>query len=225
MIEFNKVTKVYKNKDAIKDLSLTVNKGDFVFITGPSGAGKSTLLNLIYGELKPDSGSLLVDKLNIKNLKSKGINRLREKISVVFQDYNLLEELSVFENIALLLKYQGYKSKDIDDATYKMISALNLEQIQETKVLNISGGEKQRVALGRALLKKPQIILADEPTGNLDSKNSSMVFDLLLEANSAGSTVIVATHNLSIIQELNLRTVVIDQGVKIADYKHPRKVV
>lgn len=225
MIRLHKVHKRYPpDQIALKHLDLQVKDGDFLFIAGASGAGKSTVLKLLFGAEKPSSGEVLVGGRNVTGLDRDGVAHLRRDIGVIFQDYKLLPRRTVLENIAFGLEVHGVARGSRDDLARRMLKAIGLEDRANAFPPTLSGGEQQRVSIGRALIHRPKLILADEPTGNLDPDMSNVIFDLLLEANARGVTVVVATHNLSIIEELNLRTVVLDRGRVIGDFASPRGV-
>lgn len=205
-------------------MDLRVGRGDFLFVAGASGAGKSTLLKLLFGGERPTAGQVVVAGRNLAAIDCDGIAALRREIGIVFQDYKLLPRRSVLDNVALGLEVQGVKPRDRRRLALQMLAAIGLQDRAEAKPLTLSGGEQQRVSIARAIIHKPALILADEPTGNLDPDMTRVVFDLLLEANAAGVTVVIATHNLAIIEELNLRTIVLDRGRVIGDFRNPRGV-
>ncbi len=177
------------------DLNLHIRKGEFVFLIGPSGVGKTTFLKLIYREELPTKGEILVSGFNVRVLPNHRLPLLRRKIGIVFQDFKLLPYLSVFDNIALVLQILGYPYTYIKQRVCELSEQLDLKEKLKTKVSNLSTGEKQRVAIARALAHQPPLLLADEPTSNLDAKRSIQTIDLFKELNKLGSTVIVATHN------------------------------
>lgn len=223
MIKINNLFKTYPpHQEAIKGLSLRVKQGDFLFIAGASGAGKSTLLKLMLGQEKLTKGEMIIDNINMQNFSQSELLSLRRDIGIVFQDYKLLLNKNIIDNVAYSLEIRGYPQDVRREMAYKLLTSLGLEDRANDMPQTLSGGEQQRIAVARALIHKPKLILADEPTGNLDSQMTNVVFDLLLEANAFGITVVVATHNLSIIEELNLRTIVLDHGKIIGDYKSPR---
>jgi cell division transport system ATP-binding protein len=195
-----------------------VGEGDFLFIAGASGAGKSTLLKLLFGAERCSNGEVLVGQRNLSSVGREGIASLRREIGVIFQDYKLLPRRSVLDNVAYGLEVLGVGVRERRRLAMLLLHAMGLQERADAYPVTLSGGEQQRVAVARALIRKPRLILADEPTGNLDQEMSRRVFDLLLEANAAGVTVVVATHNLSIIEELNRRTVVLDRGRMIGDF-------
>ena len=204
-------------------MDLIVEQGEFIFIAGASGAGKSTLLKLLFGAERTTEGSVLVAGRNLGDAYEANLAPLRREIGVVFQDYKLLPRRSVLDNVAFGLEVLGSTVKSREKAGMRMLEAIGLADRANAAPMTLSGGEQQRVALARALIHKPKVLLADEPTGNLDPEMTRVVFDLLLEANAAGVTVVVASHNLAMIEELNLRTVVLDKGRSIGDFTSPRR--
>ena len=223
MIRLHNVTKQYPpHQTALQSVDLSLDQGSFLFIAGASGAGKSTLLRILFGAERVSSGQVVVGGRNLNSMDDDGISALRRSVGVVFQDYKLLPRRSVIDNVAFGLEVQGYSVKDRRELSLELLRSIGLEDKGEASPLTLSGGEQQRVAIARALVNRPQIILADEPTGNLDREMTWVVFDLLLEAHAAGVTVVVATHDLSIIEELNLRTVVLDRGRIIGDFENYR---
>lgn len=207
---------------ALKGIDLKVYPGDFLFIAGASGAGKSTLLRLLFGAEKATSGQVIVGGRNLQAISPNNIAFLRRDVGVIFQDYKLLPRRSVIDNVAFGLEVQGVKLQERHRLAMLLLKAMGLEDKAHGSPLTLSGGEQQRVSIARALIHRPRLILADEPTGNLDQDMTNVIFDLLLEANSAGVTIVVATHNLAIIEELNLRTIVLDRGKIIGDFDSPR---
>jgi cell division transport system ATP-binding protein len=226
MIHLHGVSKLYPpDQAALRALDLRVADGEFIFIAGASGAGKSTLLKLLFGAEKSSSGEVLVGQRNLSSISRDGVAELRRGIGVIFQDYKLLPRRSVLDNVAYGLEVLGVGIRERRRLAMLLLHAMGLQDRADAYPVTLSGGEQQRVAVARALIRKPKLILADEPTGNLDQEMSRRVFDLLLEANAAGVTVVVATHNLSIIEELNKRTVVLDRGKMIGDFAHARGAV
>lgn len=223
MINLHNVHKIYPpDQVALKGIDLRVDDGSFLFIAGASGAGKSTLLKLLFGAERATSGQVVVGGRNLQAVSPNNIAFLRRSIGVIFQDYKLLPRRTVIDNVGFGLEVQGVQVKERRTMASALLKAVGLEDKGNSLPQTLSGGEQQRVSIARALIHKPRLILADEPTGNLDRDMANVVFDLLLEANSAGVTVVVATHNLSIIDELNLRTVVLDRGKIIGDFERPR---
>lgn len=219
MISLHNVQKIYPpDQIALKNIDLKINQGDFVFVAGASGAGKSTLLKLLFGAERVSSGQIVVGGRNLQSINREGIALLRREVGVVFQDYKLLPRHTVADNVAFGLEVQGVRQKERRHMASLLLKAIGLEDRADAFPRMLSGGEQQRVAIARALIHRPRLILADEPTGNLDANMATIVFDLLLEAHAAGVTIVVATHNLAIIEELNMRTVVLDRGRIIGDF-------
>lgn len=224
-IDFNKVTKKYGIINALIDITFSVDSGEFVFIVGPSGAGKSTILKLILQQIKPTSGELSINKQITSQMSKKEIDIIRRSIGVIFQDYQLIPDKNVEENIALSLDIVGYPSADIPRRIEEVLKQVNLETRKFLFPSQLSGGELQRTALARALAINPKIILADEPTGNLDPDNSQNLINLLTEINQKnGTTIIMTTHNHDIIKLLNKRIITFTDGQIISDTKPPEVV-
>jgi cell division transport system ATP-binding protein len=225
VINLHGVTKHYPPEQlALKGLDLKVEGGEFVFIAGASGAGKSTLLKLLFGAERATKGQVVVGGRNLSNVHGNDISLLRREIGFIFQDYKLLPRRTVVDNVAFGLEVQGVEYAERRELALRLLGSMGLRERAESYPLTLSGGEQQRVAIARALIHRPRLILADEPTGNLDPDMARVVFDLLLEANAAGVTIVVATHDLARIEELNLRTVVIDSGKIIGDFERMRRV-
>ena len=222
MIELKQVEKIYPpSQVALAGVSLRVQQGEFLFVAGASGAGKSTMMRMMLALDRPTAGSVTVDGIDVPRLHGTALARFRRDIGVVFQDYRLLPRRTVVDNVALPLEVQGIDRPARRKAALELLELIGLADRADSSPVTLSGGEQQRVAIARALIHRPKIVLADEPTGNLDVEMTRVVFDLLLEANASGVTVVVATHNLGIIEELNLRTVVIDRGKIIGDFASP----
>ncbi len=220
MIEINNVTKIYdKDIVALDNVNLVIQTGEFVSIVGQSGAGKSTLARLISAEEKPTSGSIVIDGWDITQIKKWQIPHLRRQIGVVFQDFKLLPKKTAFENVAFAMEVGGSPSKEIRDSVPQLLKLVNLADKMDQYPYELSGGEKQRVALARALAFKPKILLADEPTGNLDALHSWDIVQLLLKINKLGTTVILATHNEEIVNAIKRRVITLDRGKVIRDQK------
>jgi cell division transport system ATP-binding protein len=213
MIELHNVTVQYlKDSQALSNVTLKIPKGDFVFITGTSGAGKSTLLKLVYAAVQPVSGHVLVDGQNLSRINRRQIPLLRRKVGVVFQDFKLLANRSVFENVAITLEVLGWESKDIGKKVYHILKRLGIEHKMDVSPLRLSGGEQQRVALARALVNEPKILLADEPTGNLDEANKNQILAIFREANIRGTTVLIATHDKRLVTQSHNRIIHLHNG-------------
>ena len=220
MIEVKNVTKSYGNGlPAIKNLNLSIDEGEFVFVVGASGSGKSTFIKLLLRELKPTEGTIEVDGVDISKLRSKGVARYRRNVGVVFQDFRLLNDRDVYSNIAFAQRVIGVNKKEIKKNVARVLNLVGLSEKYRSNPDELSGGEQQRVSLARALVNKPDILLADEPTGNLDPDNSREIMRLLDKINEQGTTVIVVTHNHEIVEEMNKRVITLQQGVKISDTK------
>ena len=214
MILLDRVTKNYgkSNKPALNRASIHVGAGEFVIIVGTSGAGKSTLLKLLTREEKPSSGKIVVGGIDYDNLKDKHIPLLRRKIGVGFQDFKLLPNRTVFENIAFALEIAGMTNREIRATVPKVIELVGLKGKEKQFPHQLSGGERQRVAIARAVVRQPKILIADEPTGNLDPKHSWDIVRLLEKINKYGTTVILTTHNVEIVNRLKRRVITIDHG-------------
>lgn len=220
MININGVSKTYGNgAPALNNLSLKIDDGEFVFVVGASGSGKSTFIKLLLKELEPTEGSIIVDDMNLSKLRTRGISKYRRSIGVVFQDFRLLQDRDVYENIAFAQRVIGASHAEIKKNVANMLSLVGLAEKYRSNPNELSGGEQQRVALARALVNKPNILLADEPTGNLDPDNSWEIMKLLEKINEQGTTVIVVTHNMEIVEAMNKRVITMKKGVKISDNK------
>ena len=219
MILLDRVTKNYgkSNKPALNRASIHVGAGEFVIIVGTSGAGKSTLLKLLTREEKPSSGKIVVGGIDYDNLKYKHIPLLRRKIGVVFQDFKLLPNRTVFENVAFALEIAGMTNREIKSTVPKVIELVGLKGKEKQFPHQLSGGERQRVAIARAVVRQPKILIADEPTGNLDPKHSWDIVRLLEKINKYGTTVILTTHNVEIVNKLKRRVITIDHGKITSD--------
>lgn len=223
MIQIHNVHMSYQNDAAaLNGITLSVRKGDFVFLTGVSGAGKSTLLRLIYAALQPSRGQILVDGQNLSRMSRREIPYLRRGIGVVFQDFKLLPNRTVLENVAITLEVLGWGKKDIGKKVYHVLKQMGLEHKIDSTPLRLSGGEQQRVALARALVNDPKILLADEPTGNLDEENKEQILSIFREANIRGTTVLVASHDRRLIESSHKRIVVLDKGRIAEDSDVPK---
>ena len=218
MIELKNVTKEYsKGHAALNGVSVKIEKGEFVFIVGDSGSGKSTLIRLIMKELDPTEGTIIVNGQNLNRMKHRNIAKYRRGLGVVFQDFRLLNDRNVYENIAFALRVTETPSRVIKRKVPAALSLVGLAQKYKSNPKELSGGEQQRVAFARAIVNEPAIILADEPTGNLDPTNSWEIMSLLKEANDRGTTVLVVTHNQEIVNEMNERVITMKQGVIVSD--------
>lgn len=216
MIQLYNVYKSYNNTSALVDVSFIIKKGAFVFVTGPSGAGKSTLLKLMYRWESYDRGQVLVNGINVGKLKFNKLWQLRRHIGVVFQDYKLLPGKTILENVAFTLEIVGAEKKTIRYKSWEALKDVGLSHRKDAYPMELSGGEQQRVAIARALVNNPKILLADEPTGNLDPDMASEILSLFEKANAEGTTVVFATHSQNILREGNHAVITLDRG-KIAD--------
>ena len=212
MIQFFHVYKSYRGQPALTDLSLDIGKGEFIFLTGPSGAGKTTLLKLIFCAERAHRGQILVSGRNITKIRESAIPYLRRNVGVVFQDFKLLANATVSENIAVTLEVLGLPRFEVRRRVLAMLKAVGLEHKADSLPPRLSGGEQQRVAIARALVNDPAILLADEPTGNLDADLTVDIMQLLHDANARGTTVLVATHDQNLLTRYNRRTLVLADG-------------
>ena len=218
MIKFNKVSLKYdKDYYAIRDLSLKINEGEFVFIVGKTGAGKSTLFKLLTREIKPTSGSIKVFKENIEYISDRLLPYYRRQLGVIFQDFKLLEDRDAFENIAFAQEVIGANSFKIKKRVLKVLSLVDLRNKAAKMPNELSGGEKQKVAIARAIINKPKILLADEPTGNLDEISTNEIISILDSINSNGTTVVVITHDMHLVDRMKKRVIRLDEGNLIYD--------
>lgn len=219
MIKFESVTKIFGEVKALVDVSFQVEKGEFVFITGPSGSGKTTILRLILRELKPDRGKIVFDGHDITKLKKGEVPYLRRQIGAVFQDFKLLPDRTVYENIAVSLAVSDIDRSDWNKRISQVLNLVGLSERRAFFPAQLAGGELQRTSLARALVRGPKILLADEPTGNLDPKTGEGVVELLFKANEAGNTIIMATHNDDIVNKAGKRVISLKEGKVIKDEK------
>lgn len=218
MIQLFHVTKSYgPGPPALNDISLRVDKGEFVFIMGPSGAGKTTLLRLLFCSDQPDEGQILINGKNISRLNGRGIPDLRAKMGFIFQDFKLLPRFTAFENVSIPLQIQGIRKTDIRRRVLDLLDWVGLEHRTKAYPRQLSGGEQQRVCIARALANEPMIILADEPTGNLDQEHSEGIMGLLQHIHRRGATVLMATHKLEMYTQNSQRKVYLKQGRVIKD--------
>lgn len=220
MISIKGVSKSYGNgAPALSNLNLEIEDGEFVFVVGASGSGKSTFIKLLLKELNPTEGMITVGNIKLSKLKSRGVAKYRRKLGVVFQDFRLLQDRDVYSNIAFAQHVTGASPREIKKNVARVLSLVGLSEKYRSNPNELSGGEQQRVALARALVNKPDILLADEPTGNLDPENSWEIMKLLDKVNKQGTTVIVVTHNLEIVEAMNKRVITMKKGVKVSDSK------
>ena len=218
MLEFIEVTKIYKNDVcALKDLSFRVEDGEFVFLIGASGAGKTSIIKMLLGEVKPTSGEIIVDDIDIVKLRNRKIPHLRKKMGIVFQDFRLLEGKTVFDNIKYPLQILGVSKREINRRVKELLELVGLSERANSFPNQLSGGEQQRVCIARAIVNRPKYLIADEPTGNLDPNTSEDIMKLLLDVNAKGTTVIVSTHDKDIVNKLKKRVISMNHGEMIND--------
>lgn len=218
MIQLFNVTKIYANGvKALNDISVSIEKGDFVFVVGPSGAGKSTLIKLLYREEEPDRGQILVKGKSIVRLKSKEVPLLRRSIGVVFQDFKLLPDRTVYENVAFAMEVVESPRKAIEQRVPKVLEMVGLKGKEQRLPGQLSGGEQQRVAVARAIVNNPDLLIADEPTGNLDPDTSWEIMDLLSNINKRGTTIVMATHAKEIVNLMKKRVLAMEDGKIVRD--------
>ena len=220
MIVLDNVCKTYNTGvSALNGVNLRIRKGEFVFIVGTSGSGKTTLFKLLLKELEPTSGKIYINNKNIGRLRRRKIPKMRRGIGVVFQDFRLLKDRNVYENIAFAQRVMGKSAKVIRETVPQMLTLVGLSDKAESFPNELSGGEQQRVSLARVLVNNPPILLADEPTGNLDPDNAWEIMKLLEDINKRGTTVVVVTHNREIVERMKKRVITIDKGVVVNDEK------
>jgi len=201
-----------RNHKVFSNITLKIEKGEFLYLIGETGSGKSSLLKALYGELAIDAGNLSIADIDLTKIKQKEIPALRRKLGIVFQDFQLLTDRTVEENLSFVLKATGWKNKkEIADRIDQALESVHLNGVKDKMPYELSGGEQQRAAIARALLNHPEIILADEPTGNLDPAKSDKIIELLKEINAKGTTILIATHDYSIIKKYNARTIKCDE--------------
>ncbi len=213
MIQLVHVSKLYRPQSrALNDVTLQIERGAFVFLTGPSGAGKTTLLKLLFRQEEPSEGEIFIDGQNITRLKSRGVARLRRGIGLVFQEFKLLPGLSALDNVALAAQVIGCSKKESQTKAYQLLRELGMKSKFDAKPLTLSGGEQQRVAIARALINEPKLVLADEPTGNLDDRAADETMRLFLRIRERGTTLIIASHHIDLIKRYGTRIIALRQG-------------
>lgn len=218
VIEFTNVSKVYENGTrALSNVSLSVDKGEFVFVVGPSGAGKSTFIKLILREETPTKGIVKVNGYNLNKIKKRQIPQFRRSLGVVFQDFRLIPTMNVYDNVAFALRATNVSNKDIRQRVPYILNLVGLQGKARSMPEQISGGEQQRVALARALVNNPDLILADEPTGNIDPELSYEIVELLTEINKVGTTIVMVTHEHELVAQFDHRIIQIEKGRLVAD--------
>jgi cell division transport system ATP-binding protein len=220
MIKLEHVSKSYSaGIPALNDVNLEIEDGEFVFIVGDSGSGKSTMIKLLLKELEPSEGTIMINGKNLGKIRRRQIPKFRRNIGVVFQDFRLLKDRNVYENIAFAQKVIGKSTRNIKKKVPSFLSMVGLAAKYRSYPKELSGGEQQRVAIARALINEPSILLADEPTGNLDNNNAWEIMKLLEEVNNRGTTVIVVTHNMEIVKVMKKRVITVQKGVIVSDSK------
>ena len=218
MIRLDHVSKSYEvGKPALEDVTIQIDPGEFVFVVGDSGSGKSTLIRLLLKELEPTKGRIYINGQDLKKVTHNKIPMYRRNVGVVFQNFRLLPDRNVYENVAFAMKVIESSNRDIKKKVPAILSMVGLAAKYKSKPSQLSGGEQQRVAIARALVNEPKIILADEPTGNLDNDNTWEIMRLLDEINQRGTTVVVVTHNMEIVRAMNKRVITIKKGVVVSD--------
>lgn len=220
LIRMRNVTRTYKTGvTAIYDLNLNIKKGEFVFIIGSTGCGKSTLIKMLYREEKANSGKIIVGGIDVNKLRNSKVYKLRRKLGVVFQDYKLLPKLTVYENVAFALEVFGNSKSEIHPKVIKALELVGLKGKAKNFPTQLSGGEQQRVAIARAIVNEPKLLICDEPTGNLDEVTSMEIMKVLEEINKLGTTIIMVTHDTTIVNAMKKRVIVLDSGRILKDYK------
>lgn len=218
MIEISDLTKTYdRSSRALKNINITIENGEFVFITGRSGSGKSTLLKILLKEVEPTSGRVVVNDMELGRMPRRYVPKYRRTLGVVFQDFRLLKDKTVYENVAFAQRVIGVSGRVIRDSVPRMLKMVGLSSKYKSFPHQLSGGEQQRVAIARALINQPAVLLADEPTGNLDPQNAMEIMKLLEEINRRGTTVIVVTHSHEIVDMMKKRVITIEKGSVISD--------
>ena len=226
MIKFENVTKIFPGDFiALEDIDLFIDKGEFISIVGQSGAGKSTLLKLIYAEEQPTTGKVYFEERPLDGIKRRHLPYYRRNIGTVFQDFKLLPQRTIFENVAYALEVAGETNAEINEKVPKILDIVGLGDKMEKFPKQLSGGEQQRVSLARALIHRPKVIIADEPTGNLDPISTWELIKLLLKINDFGTTILLATHNKNIVDRIGKRVVALDKGKVIRDHKKGKYVI
>ena len=218
MIEFTDVVKTYsEGNTALNGVNMQIEDGEFCFLVGPSGSGKSTIIKMITGELKPSEGSVHVNGYSLERIRKREIPYLRRTVGVVYQDFRLIPNMTVYENVAFAMRVIGAREREIKDRVPYVLDLVGLDSKSTRHPGELSGGEQQRLAIARALVNNPSTIIADEPTGNLDPARSFEIMSLLEEINNLGTTMLVVTHAQDLVERFNKRTIVIDDGIIVSD--------
>ena len=220
LIRLRNINKTYKNGvTAIYDMDLTIKKGEFVFLIGETGCGKSTLIKMLYREEKPTKGKIIVGGINVAKLRNSKVYKLRRKIGVVFQNFQLLPKLTAYENVAFALEVLGLPKDEIHKKVVKVLDLVGLKNKAKHYPTQLSGGEQQRVAIARAIVNGPKLLICDEPTGNLDPKKSMEIMEVLEAINKLGTTVVMVTHDIEIVKKMNKRVILLNSGRVVKDYE------
>ena len=224
-IKFKDVEKTYKNGvNAVYDVDLEIKKGEFVFVIGASGSGKSTLIKMLYREERPTKGEIYLGGINVAKVKNSKVYKLRRKIGIVFQDFKLLQRMTVYENVAFALEVYGLPTEEIRKKVWKALDLVGLKHKVKSYPDELSGGEQQRVAIARAIVNSPKLLICDEPTGNLDPETSLEIMKVIEKINDLGTTVVMATHDREMVNKMKKRVVVLDNGKIIKELKKGRYV-
>ncbi|MEW5909978.1 MAG: cell division ATP-binding protein FtsE [Thermodesulfobacteriota bacterium] len=221
IIRMYHVSKQYESKNALSDISLEVKENEFLFVTGASGAGKTTLLKLLYFGEPATTGQVIIDGVNLSRIEKEQIPILRRKFGIIFQEYKLISTKTIIENLALVLEVTGQKRKFIEKKVRSVLRIVGMEEKLNTFPKSLSGGEQQRIAVARAVIGDPKIILADEPTGNLDPASAQIIYDLLIRFHQEGATILVATHDERLIRQIKGRIIELEKGLLKADTPEP----
>lgn len=226
MIKLKNVSKIYHpNVQSLKDVSLDIDQGEFVSIVGQSGAGKTTLAKLMIAEERPSRGSIVIGGWDITRIKARDVPYLRRQVGIVFQDFKLLPQKTVHENVSFALEVAGEPNKRIREIVPQVLKIVGLEEKMHRYPRQLSGGEQQRVVIARSLVHRPKILLADEPTGNLDTLNTRDIIDLLLKINEFGTTIVLVTHNREVVNALRKRVIMLSDGQVASDKKHGKYLI
>lgn len=219
MVQMKDVKMVYRSSDivALDDVSLTIDEGEFVFLVGPSGSGKTTIMKLITGELRPDSGEIIVNDFDMSRIKRRKLPKMRRTLGVIFQDFRLIDNMSVYDNVAFAMRVVGASNREIKKRVPYVLDLVGLDGREKRLPSELSGGEQQRVAIARALVNSPRMIVADEPTGNLDPVRSLELMLLFEKINEMGTTILVVTHEKELVNAFSKRVISIDNGVVVSD--------
>ena len=218
MIEFKDVSKIYSNKvKALENVNVKIDSGEFVFLVGPSGAGKSTFIKTLLKEVEPTDGEIIVNERKLGEIKRKEVPYYRRKIGMVFQDFRLIQNLNVYENVAFAMRVVEASQREIKRRVPTVLSLVGLSDKQKMFPNELSGGEQQRVSLARAIVNNPTILIADEPTGNLDPETAKEIMELLEDINKSGTTILMATHAKDIVNNMKKRVIAIEEGVVVRD--------